>query len=273
MIVIYLDTNALYADPRMTGRASQNLLSLLERGSIEVWLSPVVVAEVERQLHESATEAVNKIESAIRKLPRYFDDVDDALTTAITAPFGVQAQQALLPLLAHPACKVLDWSGASAQELVQRELERRRPTLVKSGQSVGLRDTVIWHDLLDMLSDLMSDDEVIFVTDDGGYLDGDTLATSLVEEVEKRVQGAESIDDGGTTRVQVLRGISHVYEQLAHRSVRDKGDPVGTRWHGRASRRGALAKARHRSAIGNPAAWVRQANSGSDRADRNRQHR
>lgn len=222
MIVIYLDTNALYADPRMTGRSSQDLLSLLGPGGIEVWLSPVVVAEVERQLDESATEAVNKIESAIRKLPRHFDDVDEALTKAITAPFGVQAKQALLPLLEHPACKVLDWSGVSAQELVRRELERRRPTLVKSGQSVGLRDTVIWHDLLDMLSDLMPDDEVIFVTDDGGYLDGDTLVASLVGEIEARVCSAESIVDGGTTHVQVLRGISHVYEQLADRSVRDK---------------------------------------------------
>lgn len=221
MIVIYPDTNALHSDPRMLGRTSQNLLSLLEPGKVEVWLSPVVVEEVERQLREAAEKAIKDIESVVGKLPRQFDDVDMSLLEKITAPFLTQGQQALTPLLAHPACKVLDWSSVSAQELVQRELDRRKPTLLKNGQSIGLRDTVIWHDLLDAVSDLTMIDEVIFVTADGGYLADGTLDGALAQELEKRVQGAEPIP-GGTTNVRVLGGVSHVYEQLSDRSARDK---------------------------------------------------
>lgn len=221
MIVIYPDTNALYGDPRMRGRTSQDLLSVLEPGKVEVWLSPVVVAEVERKLRESAAEAAKDIESALGKMPHQFDRVDTSLVEKVTTPLITQAQQALTPLLAHPACKVLDWSNVSAQELVQRELERRKPTLLKGTQSIGLRDTVIWHDLLDMLSDLTFIDEVIFVTADGGYLSDGELDSSLARELEKHVQGGEPIPDG-TTNVQVLGGLRHAYEQLADRSARDK---------------------------------------------------
>ena len=72
------------------------------------------------------------------------EKVTARLADAIESDLMAQSAGALLPLLEHDACKVLDWSTVRAEELVQRELDRRKPTLVAgSGQSIGMRDTAV----------------------------------------------------------------------------------------------------------------------------------
>lgn len=221
MIVIYPDTNALFQDPRMRSKMSSDLIAMLKPGEIELWISPVVVAEIERQLREAASGAVENVRKAFRSLRPKFDDVDGELLGKILEPLEVQGKQALTPLLSNPACKVLDWSKVSAQELVHRELERRKPTLLKDNQSVGLRDTVIWHDLLEMLPKLTMTDEVIFVTRDKGYLEGDSLDASLATEIDQRGQKY-----GGPVtpfpNLDVMPSLNHVVEVLSSHSPRQK---------------------------------------------------
>ena len=183
VIVIYPDTNSLYGDLLMRGRSSGELLALLSPGEIEVRLSPVVVEEARRQLQERAHVAVQGIRQSARRVRKDFDPVPDEITEQLITGIEAQSSSALKPLLEHPACKMLPWSTVSARVLVARELDGRRPTLLKGDHTVGLRDTVIWHDLLELVDRLGDEHQVIFITADKGFLDDGALHPDLVAEV------------------------------------------------------------------------------------------
>lgn len=188
MLILYPDTNAFHADLLMLRPTSSKLINALSPGQVEVALSPVVVAEAERQARESGQDALRGLQAALRELPRkYGVPTDDHVATLDALSTNVQyaSTRALAPLLEHSACQVRPWPLTSSEELVRRELERRAPTSLKGGQTVGLRDTIIWHGLVDLMQTLTEEDEVLFICADGGFLlDGD-LAPSLVEELEE----------------------------------------------------------------------------------------
>lgn len=187
VIVIYPDTNALFADYLMRRETSRQFLDLLSRGSVVVWLSPVVVAEAQRQTRESAVKLSREVKGALDNARRSFplDEAASAgLLDAVTSELHAHAGEALKPLLDHPACTVIRWSEVSAEELVQRELDRRKPTLVNNGQSIGLRDTVIWHGLLETAARLDSDDYLVFVSNDKAFIEDEQLHESLRDEID-----------------------------------------------------------------------------------------
>lgn len=188
MIVIYPDTNALHADLLMRRKFSSEFLELLDEGVVEVRLSPVVVAEAGRQVREIVEATRKEITTSIAKAKRALglsESTTKALISTLAGEIAAVGDKALAPLLAHDACVVIEWSDVRAQDLVERELERRKPVLEKSGQSVGLRDTIIWHGLLDLLDALDSgDDFVIFVSADSGFTNDGALHDELEEEVD-----------------------------------------------------------------------------------------
>ncbi|WP_307213763.1 PIN domain-containing protein [Microbacterium testaceum] len=188
MIVIYPDTNALHSDLLMQRKLSGELLDLLDEGVVEVRLSPVVVAEADRQVRESVEATRKEITTSVAKAKRSLGLPDASTNTLLSTLAGeitAMRGKALAPLLAHDACEVIEWSDVSAQDLVERELERRKPVLEKSGQSIGLRDTIIWHGLLELLETLDSDNDfVIFVSADGGFIKDGGLHDELEEEVD-----------------------------------------------------------------------------------------
>lgn len=188
VIVIYPDTNALHADLVMQRKLSTDFLGLLEAGAVEVRLSPVVVAEANRQVEENVDGARKDITTAISKAKRNFalpDESTAELISALETELGTKRDQALAPLISHGACTIIDWSRVSAEELVERELERRKPVLEKSGQSIGLRDTVIWHGFLEVLDDLDRDEDfAIFVSGDGGFVTDGELHDDLESEID-----------------------------------------------------------------------------------------
>lgn len=188
VIVIYPDTNVLHSDLLMQRKLSREFLDLLGEGVVEVRLSPVVVAEAARQVRESVDATHKEITTSVTRAKRSLG-LPEAPTNTLLSALAVQItairDKALAPLLAHDACEVIEWSDVSAQDLVERELERRKPVLEKSGQSIGLRDTIIWHGLLDLLETLDSgDDFVIFVSADGGFIKDGGLHAELEEEID-----------------------------------------------------------------------------------------
>lgn len=188
MIVLYPDTNALYSDLLMRHKLSGALLGLLDKGVVEVRLSPVVVAEADRQVRESVEATGKGITTAVAKAKRSLglpEASTKALINALTEEIDAMSDKALAPLIAHSSCEVIAWSDVSAEELVDRELERRKPVLESKGQSIGLRDTIIWHGLLEVLESLdPEEDFAIFVTADGGFVKNGELHDELYEEVD-----------------------------------------------------------------------------------------
>ena len=113
MLLIYPDTNAFFSDYPMRGDASRAFLDVLARGSVRVWLSPVVIAEANRQLRENAEKLIRELRGSLANVRRSFS-VDEKVTArladAIESDLMAQSAGALLPLLEHDACKVLDLS-------------------------------------------------------------------------------------------------------------------------------------------------------------------
>lgn len=188
VIVVYPDTNAFFADYLMGREVSEAFLDVLARGSIEVWVSPVVVAEADRQTRENATKLVSEVKGALGNVRRSFaldEESAVAFTKSLSNGLTAQGAKALEPMLKHTACKIIPWSTVSAKTLVQRELERRKPVLeTGSGQSLGLRDVVIWHDFMEALGRLDYEDYVVFVSNDKGFAEGGVFHKSLLNEIE-----------------------------------------------------------------------------------------
>ncbi|MGU3358664.1 PIN domain-containing protein [Microbacterium sp. M4A5_1d] len=190
MLILYPDTNAFHADLLILRPTSRKLINALLPGQVEVALSPVVIAEAERQAREFGQDTVRALQAPLRDLPRKYGNhvpTDDYVATVdALSTYVLQASsRALGPLLEHSACHVRPWPLTSSEELVRRELERRAPTSLKGAQTVGLRDTIIWHGLVDLMQTLSDDDEVLFICADGGFLSDGNLAPSLVEELEQ----------------------------------------------------------------------------------------
>lgn len=166
---------------------SQELLGQLFANEVEVVLSPVVIAEAQRQAAETAAASSDEVAAVIAAVTRRHAISPDAHTMAVQPlrdAISTTGSEALAPLLAHPACRVAEWPDVSAKELVRRELERRPPTSLKDGQSTGLRDTIIWHGLLELHGTLEEHDEILFVTNDKGFLKDGDLAPELRAELE-----------------------------------------------------------------------------------------
>lgn len=187
MLLIYPDTNASFSDYLMRGDASEAFLDLVTRDSVEVWLSPVVVAEANRHLRESAAKLIREMRGSLANVRRSFPievEHSAALTDAIESQITAQSAGALQPLLNHKACAVLAWSTVTAEQFVERELDRRKPTLeTGNGQTIGMRDTVIWHDFLDGLARLDGEDFAVFVSNDKAFAENGSFHNDLLSEI------------------------------------------------------------------------------------------
>lgn len=204
MLLIYPDSNSFHGLRRMTGTGAKQFLDSLRSDAVEVRLSPVVIAEVQRQEREAIAADCAKITKAVKDFARQFPRSDMAALTreAGTLTTSIQADDnALSPLVEHDACSITPYPSSTAEELVARELERRHPTMLKDSQSIGLRDQVIWDGCRELLrATQASGDRVVFVTKDKGFLnDSGGLHPDLLEDLN-----ADGIDADRLTVVSSL---------------------------------------------------------------------
>lgn len=187
VLILYPDTNALHADLLLLKPHSKQLLEALLVGRVEIALSPVVLAEAQRQVLEAGQQTANEVKAGIASITRKFGVPTvgaDAVIAELLGELQQASARALAPLLKHPACKVLPWPKVNSEELVMREINRLPPTRLKGTQSIGLRDTIIWHGLVALMSSLDENDEVLFLTSDDGFLQDGALAPLLIRELE-----------------------------------------------------------------------------------------
>ena len=196
MLLIYPDTNALFGDPLLHFRGKK-LLDVLVPGLVEVRLSPVVLGELKRQVREQAEKTKNELPRVIRKtLAGHTVDykIFNPLVAEAQRLLDAESGQVLQTLLEKDTCTLCHWPEVDAEELTRRELERRKPSLESGNQSVGLRDTLIWHGLLEILGNLEPDDRVVFVSKDKGFIDGEFLHDELIDEIYEEGLEAESVE-------------------------------------------------------------------------------
>lgn len=170
----------------MVGKNSQDFLDSLDEDHVMVHLSPVVLAEVTRQTREAAEEASRALTRAIEDFRRSYPDLDVAplrsAADALTAEAQADDGQPLAPLLANRACEVASYPAVTAEALVERELLRKRPSMVSGKATYGLRDQVIWEGCRELLRS-NPEDHVVIVTQDKGFIDGDALHPDLLDDL------------------------------------------------------------------------------------------
>lgn len=174
MIAIYPDCNALWRNVNLSNEVGERLRKRLSSGFVELRISPVVLAELQRNAEEEVrtarSEALTAIERATRSTSTNTKKLvakQQALFDRITAGIDEQFSE----LLAIDGVVVDDWPSLSARDLGERELERRRPFMDKAAGTIGHRDALIWAGVVEGLESLWGDegDIAIFVSKDEGF--------------------------------------------------------------------------------------------------------
>lgn len=198
MYIIYPDTNAIHGDHYWRGPKFEILRSLgIEYANVEVWISPVVSAELARQRQRD----LDKLKKAASDQARQFRDLTgdttiDTLLAELQTHVDQTSKEVSERYFAEPWLSVRGWPNVSTQRLVERDLGPVRPFAhidpnAKRPESKGLRDAIIWEGLLAALDD-EPDATFVFVTEDGAaFVDrsdkaNPRLAPELVAEIEAR---------------------------------------------------------------------------------------
>jgi hypothetical protein len=186
-VLIVVDSNALFDDPRLIGDVGKRLLDLLGPAQATLVLSPVVLAELDRTHQDDVVELAAQTAARLKKLGRKARQRVDELvgaTNAIVDAANVEWVKRRTEIVDHPRVRVADWPRPTARSLVERELQRRRPFLDKEVGAVGHRDAMIWLTVLDELIDHDTEEELVFVTADKGFLGDDGLHADLIQDIE-----------------------------------------------------------------------------------------
>ncbi|MFC8618976.1 PIN domain-containing protein [Micromonospora purpureochromogenes] len=186
MILVCLDANALHGDPLLLKQFSRRLLDHVEKGTCQVHLSPVVGAELDRMLRDELGAEHDSLVTRIKDVGgRHQTPVTDLLADleAFRSAARRQIDARREQLAATDGFFVQPWPNCSSQEVVERELARRRPFIDKEKVgTIGHRDTIIWLGVLALAAG-RPDDTIAFVTKDNGFLGGDGLHEDLQEDL------------------------------------------------------------------------------------------
>lgn len=225
-MLIVPDTNALFGDPLMLSDHSQKILALSQDAESAFVMSPVVVGEIRRQYLENHAVAAKTMSAQLRRFAR---------TSGVDADQAAEAVQALGPaaeaawksrvdgLVGAGAWRLAEWPDCRADELVARELERRRPFIVTDKGSIGLRDTLIWLGVVQLLEET-SEEPIVFVTKDNGFLDKSGLHSDLAQDLVDA-----GIDDDRLHIVTSLGALTPVLTQEISRVEDERSDRLGWR--------------------------------------------
>ncbi|MBM3715523.1 MAG: hypothetical protein FJW64_07285 [Actinobacteria bacterium] len=211
MLAVVLDTNALHSDPWLTSDTGEKLTTLAQHGKCSIVYPQVVVDELLRQRREAADRGHKAAEKGLREMAKAGVDVTktQADLEAAFARIEIELKDAFTAVLAKANVGAAPVPSVSASDLLERDLERRRPFMEvgeAKKKSVGFRDTLIWETVLEMLA---ADQDMtgVFVTDDKGFLseDGD-LHPDLLADLDAR-----GIDRGRVATVKnVFNAVSAV---------------------------------------------------------------
>lgn len=161
------------------------MLSLLGPAEAVLVFSPLVLAELERQRLEEIADLRDSIASRVKKLGRLaavdFSEVLMEVNQAADA--GAQRwRDRWKEIFNSSSVELAEWPATDSKSMAERELSRRRPFLDKEPGTIGHRDTLIWLGVVELVR--RSEDEVVFVTADRGFLDGTELHPDLVADLD-----------------------------------------------------------------------------------------
>lgn len=244
MLLIFIDANAVHRDPWMTRDAAEKLVALAGSGACVVLYPQVVIDELRRQRVDAAREAHEHAAAGIEQMGAAGVDVAQTVDDLGVAYDRIEADidSAFAALLARGGVRAVPVPSTATQDLLLRDLDRRRPFLEieqgKKRKSLGFRDVLIWESVLDLLQASASDDTVLFVTFDKGFLADDNMSLHphLMEDLDRlkiphdRIAWsrsiAEAIPDVEAQKLEVLTADATPAEEgLSFEPSPEEGDP------------------------------------------------
>jgi hypothetical protein len=187
-VLVVLDSNVLFDDPVMVRETASEVLKLLSPAGAILVFSPVVVAELKRHRLDAIRDLGAEADSRVKRLSRLAGvSAAEALhdTNTMRSAAAARLDARWNEILNQDCVDLASWPAIDVREMVQRELERRRPFMDKEPGTIGHRDTVIWLGVLELAEHEPADD-VVFVTADKGFLASSTLHPHLVEDLCER---------------------------------------------------------------------------------------
>nr|WP_154923548.1 PIN domain-containing protein [Microbacterium testaceum] len=201
MLLVVVDSNSLHRDPWMTRDAAKALVELAGSGACEIVYPQVVMSELRRQSVDSASRAHESAATGVRQMGAAGVDVAQTAIDLRAAHDRIEADidSAFAELLARDGVRTVSVPAVPAQDLLDRDLDRRRPFLEieqsKKKKSLGFRDVLIWESVLHLLQEAKPDESVLFVTFDKGFLADDekSLHPHLMEDLDRLSIARDSI--------------------------------------------------------------------------------
>jgi predicted nucleic-acid-binding protein len=158
---IILDTNVVFRDYLFQSAPLQALSKYLSWTDDELIIPEVILEEAIRHFSEAYEESENSYDSInalLQNIGRELDPIpnkDEAVALF---------RKRLLERINELDAKLLPLPSVGIQEVLERDLKAKRP-FDRKGR--GLRDTLIWHNILDELN--IHDEQIALISTDGDF--------------------------------------------------------------------------------------------------------
>jgi hypothetical protein len=185
-VLIVIDSNVLFDDAFMRRPPARDVLDSLDAAECTLVFSPVVLGELKRHSEDGVNSLADQIQSRAKRLARRAGtDLGDLVEDVERARRHAHERWAsgLKELTSYARVEVGPWPTASLQDMVTRELGRRRPFLDKEPGTIGHRDTVLWLGVV-ALAKRNPEQQVVFVTADNGFLTKGGLHEDLLRDLD-----------------------------------------------------------------------------------------
>lgn len=182
-MIAILDANILIADFFLRGIQFQTLLDNIDRLEIELFLPEVAFKEVVNKYREELLKLTTKIQNHIRALDRLRHSSNESMIVrSIIVEVETTAYEKLLRKeLAEHRINLLPIPNTSLEEIIQRDLHRKKPF----GKSSGYRDYLIWKNVIQKA--WLTEEKVVFVSSNSrDFNEGDDFHSDLLDEMEEK---------------------------------------------------------------------------------------
>lgn len=167
-MIVVIDSNVWLSTLALRSSLGAAVLFFISQRGWTIAVPEVVLLEVEANLRGSLAEAVDSVQTHHRKLLAIFGKLKE-----VVLPTQEDIERVVSGVFAIEQVQVrhLPFTQESAKDSFLRTIDKRPP----SHRSQQFKDGVIWADCLALLSD----DDVILVTNDKAFFEGDDLKQGL----------------------------------------------------------------------------------------------
>lgn len=156
-MIVVVDTNQFYGDPRMVLRNFRILLGQHERGRLELTVPEVVLRELPKLFARNYRETLEKLDAGARKLGELGHDAGERAELPDVEQARDKYDVQLRADLAARQVRTPPMPDVDLGQLVDDSVAETRPWQAKSR---GFRDALIWRSVLD----LACEDSVVLVS-------------------------------------------------------------------------------------------------------------